>query len=126
VDHQGQPGNVEPALVKAGFQLERPGQLLDRVVVTERGFHVIRLIGRKPARTRPLEKVQEEIRERIRRQEIAQRKKTFIADLRDRATVVLQKEQLAALADAGTGTAQPDARPPGLPTGGTVPPMKIR
>ncbi len=86
----------EPAVLDAMFALEQPGQMAP-VIATEAGFYVVKLLDKKPERTKPLAAVADEMRARLLRSKRAERER----ELRDRAVagveVRMNESQIAAL-----------------------------
>lgn len=82
-------GRLDPELEKAAFAL-RPGEL-SPVVQTQEGFHLLRVEGKRPARLVPFT----EMRDKIRSQLIAEKKKQLTDALRARVSKDAKVEILA-------------------------------
>lgn len=86
----------------AAFALA-PGQVSD-IVTTGYGFHIIKLHEKTPAQRLPLEKVSEQIRETLLRQEVEKQLEPYIERLKKEAGVEIR---LAKVGSAGPRKAKP-------------------
>ncbi len=110
----GQAALAFPREVAAAlFELDQPG-VISRALSTTEGVFLLKLIERQPARPRPLETVQEQIRSDLRRRHLQEAEAAQFAELRARHPVQTNARRLAALA---AERSQPDlaVRPPRLP-----------
>jgi parvulin-like peptidyl-prolyl isomerase len=78
-------GVVPPQFEAAAFSLQ-PGQISD-LVLTVFGFDIIKLIEKTPASKVPLDKVHDDIGERLQRQAVQKRLPDFVSKLRQDADV---------------------------------------
>lgn len=65
------------------------------VIPSDYGFHLFRVVEKKPARKRELNEVRARIEERLLAQLRAEAQKTFVAGLRQKATITVNDETLA-------------------------------
>jgi hypothetical protein len=99
-DEQGEPLGIDPALARAAFTLKDRGAIYPEVVQTSQGFHIIMLVAVRAATEKKIADVSAEIRQRIRKQELEQKRAAFIQDLVDEAQVTIREEQLQILASS--------------------------
>lgn len=83
-------------MAEASFSLENTGDL-SQVVETERGFHLVKLVGRQRALDRSLEEVTPEIRGRLSRNKRNQRFEALVESLREQTTIETNIDVLDAL-----------------------------
>ena len=76
-------GMMVPEFEKVAFALKTPGEISE-VVKTRFGYHVIRLDARKESVQQPLEAVQAQIVEELRKQYVSQTKSTTVDELRSK------------------------------------------
>ena len=114
LDPRGDNPRVDPAVRAAVFELQSIGEVLGRPVETERGFHVVRLVGKSDARERSLADADRSIRVTLLQAKIAEREKMLEADLRKQYPVTVDEQ---ALANVRIPVAEPerDASAPSLP-----------
>jgi peptidyl-prolyl cis-trans isomerase C len=79
----------------AVWTLSKNGELFDGVVESDKGFHVVKRTGERPALARTLEDARRLIQNRLWREKREASIEAFVADLRKKAEV---KENLDALA----------------------------
>lgn len=122
-DPKGETEDPErPAAVrKAAFSLANVGDLYPEVVQSERGFHIVKLTGRREALKRTLEDARRMIQNKLWRAKREEAIEKFVADLRAKANVQENPEALArvqvrdslgnvASPGAPTQKAKPDAK----------------
>ncbi len=85
-------GTMPPAFDEVVFKLNVGGT--SEVVSTEYGFHLFRVVEKKPARKRELIEVRGSIEERLLSTLRAEAQKAYVAGLRAKATVVINDESL--------------------------------
>ena len=78
-------GEMVPAFSEAAFSLE-PGQISD-VVTTQFGYHIVKVIDRKPATTVPYEQVSPQIVEYLSSQKKQERATQFVDEAKKRARI---------------------------------------
>lgn len=103
-----------PATVrKAAFSLANIGDLYPEVVQSDKGFHVLKLTGRREALKRTLEDSRRMIQNKLWRQKREESIEKFVADLRAKANVQENPEALAKVQvrDAVGNVASPKAKP---------------
>jgi peptidyl-prolyl cis-trans isomerase C len=83
------------AVRKAAFGLSKVGDLAPEVVQSERGFHIVKLTGKRDAMQRTLEDARRMIQNKLWRDKREEAIEKFVADLRTKANV---QENPAALA----------------------------
>ncbi len=132
-DKQGNPVGVDNALVEAAFRLKKNGEIIDRIIETPEGFHIVMRVGKRSAVNRPLEKVRRQIIQRIQRESLKKERENYIEGIKARAAISIDDNVLAEVASeigkpekrtpaAAGSKAGPDGqshRPPAFP-GGTV------
>ncbi|HET8932723.1 MAG TPA: peptidyl-prolyl cis-trans isomerase [Polyangiales bacterium] len=96
-DPQGETDEPErPAAVrKAAFSLANVGDLYAEPVQSERGFHVVKLTGRREALKRTLDDARRMIQNKLWRSKRESAIEKFVADLRSKANVQENPEALA-------------------------------
>ena len=119
IDAEGQPAGVDKKLAQAGFTLEQMGSVYSKVVETADGFHVIMLTGQRPAIERPLASVENQIKQRIRRDSVSSARQAYIDSLKKGTEVQINKEVLADI--AGNVQQAPPQKWPGLKPGAPGP-----
>lgn len=93
-DRQGQPGKLAPELVEAAFALDQ-GQISPQIIETAAGFYIIKVTGKRPAFKIELNKVAREIERKIRRQELSDRRQSYLEGLRRAAEIKIDDSKLA-------------------------------
>jgi peptidyl-prolyl cis-trans isomerase C len=78
-------GAMVPAFDKVAFEL-KPGQVSD-VVTTQFGYHIIKVIDRKPGRTIPLEEASQQIKQFLTEQKKQQHQEAFIEGLKKKSKI---------------------------------------
>jgi peptidyl-prolyl cis-trans isomerase C len=125
---EGEP-DVPPQVAEAAFSIERIGAFHPEVVQSDRGFHVIKLTGRRAAMHRALEEAERPIRNRLWRERREQAIQQLIDRLRRESDV---EENLDLLSEVQIDVPAPDSpavhpQIPGHPSGPLpTPPTKRR
>jgi peptidyl-prolyl cis-trans isomerase C len=81
-------------IVEAAFALHDVGEV-SKPVKSDKGFHVLRLTQRRPAATRPLEEVRNDIRRMILGDLRAKKIEVLVAEMRKKTKVEIYEDQLA-------------------------------
>jgi peptidyl-prolyl cis-trans isomerase C len=90
-------GPQPPALVEAAFALKAVGEV-SGPVKTERGFHVLRLTGRRPAGRRPFEEARAQARTLAQHERRARRIEEWVAEMRKRVNIQIFEDKLKEVA----------------------------
>jgi peptidyl-prolyl cis-trans isomerase C len=93
----GWPVGIHTSLAEAAFAIGKVGMVAGNVVETPEGYHVVMLVGRRAAESRAFEEMERDIERRIRRAEIDEARRKYLADLREKAGVRIDDESLDAL-----------------------------
>lgn len=91
-------GVMPPEFDEVIFKMERTGSInnLNKPVQTEIGFHIFRLEDRREARRLTLTEATPQIRETLIREKQSEAYKLWLGQLRDRATIIVDKDLLSA------------------------------
>lgn len=79
--------DVPAAVAEAAFSIDRIGGVYPELVQTERGFHIVKLTGRRAAMHRTLEEAERPIRNRLHRERREQAIQALIDELRAESDV---------------------------------------
>lgn len=93
-DRSGRPGGIAEELVQAGFFLAENGKIADQIVQTADGFHIIKLVASRQPFSRDFATVSKEIEQRIRKEDLSEKRAVYIASLRKRTKVAIQQDVL--------------------------------
>lgn len=96
-DREGKPLGLDPAMVQAAFSFEQKGRVLDQLVETVRGFHIVMLVSRRSAMERKIDDLENEIRQRIKRDELNSKRKAFIARVTEDVSTKIHNSQIQLL-----------------------------
>jgi peptidyl-prolyl cis-trans isomerase C len=107
------------SVVTAAFALKEVGDISD-LVVTDKGFAVLKLTDKRPALSRSLEEAKPEIQRRLLEDLRAKRKKEFVEEARKSVKVEIFEEQLGKLDLAG-GAVEVGGAGAALPVGAQRP-----
>ncbi|MCA9581760.1 MAG: peptidyl-prolyl cis-trans isomerase [Myxococcales bacterium] len=92
----GETSTLPDAVIEAGFSLQANGDLYDKPVASDRGFHIVRLTAKRDALARGIEEVRRSIQHQIRREKRDAAVEALVAELRKKAEV---KEDWSRLKD---------------------------
>jgi peptidyl-prolyl cis-trans isomerase C len=113
---------VPQAVAEAAWALAKVGDITEKPVKTEAGFHVVKLTNQKPEMNRPFESVKKLIENRLLRDKRREAMDKFIADLRAKSKIEIYEDNLAKLkVDVPAAPGEEGNAPPGL--GGAHDPM---
>lgn len=114
---------VGQEFAEAAFSMKEMGKVLDKVVETPLGFHLVKLLGREAALDLKFDNVKDSIKSRLIYERRSDAYKKFLEDLNKKANLTVNKEALDAIKiDASAPPtpnvgALPPARRPGMPPG---------
>ncbi len=89
-DKNGGPVGLTAELVEAAFAIADTGMVADHVTQTADGFHIIKLVARRPPFSRDFVSVAKEIEQKIRKEEISTNRASFISSLRQAKVEIRQ------------------------------------
>lgn len=112
IDIDGKPVGIDKQLAEAAFKLERVGSMPEQVIETPDGYHVIMLTGKRSAINWPLEKVRNQITQRIRRETLKKEREDFIEGLKAGADISIDDKVVAQVVSE---MAPPKKQPPAIP-----------
>jgi peptidyl-prolyl cis-trans isomerase C len=105
-------GVMPPEFDKVAFSLE-PGQVSD-VVTSDYGFHIFKLLERRPAHRKELAQVRREVERRLLRDKKAKAQAAYVHSLRDRAAIRINDAALSKVSGprlAGAARPTEETRP---------------
>lgn len=94
-DKEGKPVGINKTLAEAAFRLENNGSITDHVIETPDGYHVIMRTGKRFATHRPFNRVRNQLRQRIRREEIQKKRQDYIEDLKKNTNIQIDDTVIA-------------------------------
>jgi len=126
-DMEGKPVGVDKAFAEAAFKLERVGSMAEHVIETPEGFHVVMLVGKRSAIHTPLDRVQSQLKQRIRREAVASARNAYLQSLKKKAAIEIDTQVMAEILEklnkpASTRQASYTGKKPSLSGRGTAPP----
>ncbi|MBI5498597.1 MAG: peptidyl-prolyl cis-trans isomerase [Deltaproteobacteria bacterium] len=92
--HSDRFRSVDPAIATAAFEMKDIGQIYERPVQTAEGFHVLKLMGRRPADVRRLDQVRPTVRMAIEEERFQEAWKARLQELQSQLGVELHPENL--------------------------------
>jgi len=112
-------------LVQAAFKLQNTGDVSLQPVKTAKGWHVLKLTGRRKALNRGFDEVKRQIQNRLYRDKRQKAQEDFVAELKKKANVQIYEDKLHNVqihttpGAPGPGASMPPGMPgaPGLPPG---------
>jgi peptidyl-prolyl cis-trans isomerase C len=110
-DREGKPAGMDQKIVQAAFSLERVGNMPEQVIEAADGYHIIMLTSRRAAVNNPLEKMREQLKQRVRRERVAGARQAFLDDLKAKTAIKINDKKLIALAAALNKNAQVPVAP---------------
>ncbi len=108
--------DVPDPVREAAFTLQKTGDVYSSVVESDKGFHIVKLTGKRNAYHRTLEQARRSIQNRLWRERREKAIDKFVKELRAKAKV---KENQALLEQIQVGAGEPG--PPGAPGGPVIP-----
>lgn len=94
-DNEGNPVGLDKALAGAAFSLADVGRISEKLIETPDGYHIIMLTAKRPAINKPLEEVRNAIVQRIRHETVTKARESFIASLKEKTSVDIDKKAVA-------------------------------
>jgi len=133
-DIEGNPAGIDKKLAEEAFKLEKIGDLMDHVVETPDGFHIIMLAGKRPAINKSLADVSDLLKQRMRQEEFPKLTKEYIAELKKKMKIQIDQQRVAEimknideLQEKKPQMTRPGtvAAPPSIHDSSVTPPVKI-
>jgi len=87
---------IEPSVFTAAFALSQPGQLSD-IIVTPKGFYLLKLTERYPSSVRPFAAVKAQIASTLQREKNKQAQESHVKKIIADKTIELRRDRLAAI-----------------------------
>ncbi len=106
--------SVKKQVAAAVWKLEKVGDLVNQVVETDKGFHIVKLTNKRPEMNRSFDSVKRMIENRLLREKRQEAMDKFVADLKAKAKIEIFEQNLDKLKVQA-------ALPPGA--GGRMPPL---
>jgi parvulin-like peptidyl-prolyl isomerase len=97
-DIKGQPVGIDAGMAEAAFELERVGDMPERLIETQQGYHIIMLTGRRSAIQISLDSVREQLKQRIRRESAAKTRQAYIESLMEKAAIQIDNRTVDKIA----------------------------
>lgn len=100
-------------VAEAAFSAPEMGRVLDRIVETPKGFHIVKVLGKENALDLAFEGVKDSIRQRLVHERRSSSYKSFLEGLNQKAELKIDAAVLEAIkVEAGPGGPPPAAMPP--------------
>ncbi len=109
-DKEGKPFRIDGKLAEAAFNLVAVGDVADQIIETPEGFHVIMLIGKRPAVHRHLGAVSGQIRRFVQHESVESARKAYIDGLMAQTAITVD-EQAVSRIQAALAQTPPTAAP---------------
>ncbi|MFC1761475.1 peptidylprolyl isomerase [Planctomycetota bacterium] len=114
-DRAGQPMGLPQSVVEVGFGMTENGVVYDKVIKSEQGFHIVKLINRRAAKEQPWDEVRLLIERAIRDERLQAARERFFAEIRSKTQMTVDEAALEKLAQT-LGKQQQKQRVPSGPT----------
>ncbi|RLB36890.1 MAG: hypothetical protein DRH20_08815 [Deltaproteobacteria bacterium] len=108
-DREGNPRQLPKALVEAGFQLKRNGEIARGIVETPGGFHVIMRVAKRDAVRKEFRDIAPTLEQRMMREELKKRRAEFIRAVKEKARIHVNEQALAELIKEMNASSKTDA-----------------
>jgi parvulin-like peptidyl-prolyl isomerase len=94
-DKEGNPVGINKKLAEAAFRLENNGSISEHLIETPDGYHVIMRTGKRYATHRPFDRVRNQLRQRIRREEIQKKRQDYVEELKKNTPIQIDETVVA-------------------------------
>jgi parvulin-like peptidyl-prolyl isomerase len=91
-DIEGKPVGLDTILAREAFKLEKVGQVCEQVIEAADGYHIIMLAGRREALHIPIERVKEQLRQRMYRERIELAQNEYIEGLKKKCRIKINQD----------------------------------
>ena len=94
-------GSKDPEFEEAAFNLKK--DKISDLVLTKKGYHIIKLLDKKEAKKKTLEKATTDIRNKVQQKKRKEGYEKMMADLKEKNKVVIYEDALAKIAEKSKG-----------------------